>query len=67
MPKTVSAANKTEKTITLAFEDATLMAIICGQHNQTLTRLEMALPIKADSFETPQDFEGFGGRMAGAL
>ena len=50
MPKTVSAASKTDKTITLAFEDAQQMAIICGQHNQTLTRLEMALSIKADSF-----------------
>ena len=50
MPKTVPAAKKTEKTLSLAFEDASLMAIICGQHNQTLTRLEMALSIKADSF-----------------
>ena len=50
MPKTVPAAKKTEKTLSLAFEDASLMSIICGQHNQTLTRLEMALSIKADSF-----------------
>ena len=34
------------------------MAIICGQHNQTLTRLEMALSIKADSFGNEVSLSG---------
>ena len=39
-----------EKKFVLAFEDATLFTVICGQHNQTLAKLEQALDIKADSF-----------------
>ena len=39
-----------EKNLVLAFEDASLFTVICGQHNQTLAKLEQALDIKADSF-----------------
>ena len=45
--KKVSSA---EKNLVLAFEDAALFQLICGEHNQTLAKLEQSLDIKADSF-----------------
>ena len=39
-----------DKRLVLAFEDASLFTLICGQHNQTLAKLEQILNIKADSF-----------------
>ena len=39
-----------DKRLVLAFEDASLFTLICGQHNQTLAKLEQILDIKADSF-----------------
>ena len=39
-----------EKSLVLSFEDANLFTVICGQHNQTLAKLEQALDIRADSF-----------------
>jgi len=39
-----------DKKLTLSFEDAALFTVICGQHNQTLAKLEQALDIRADSF-----------------
>ena len=50
MAKQSTNPSKAEKSLILAFEDSALFATICGQHNQTLSRLEQALSIKADSF-----------------
>ncbi len=55
MAKNENSAQRTqgeqeEKSLVLSFEDATLFTVICGQHNQTLAKLEQALDIRADSF-----------------
>ena len=47
--KSQPAASDAKK-LTLSFEDAALFSVICGQHNQTLAKLEQALDIRADSF-----------------
>ena len=49
-PQTKKPASSESKRLVLAFEDASLFTLICGQHNQTLAKLEQALSIKADSF-----------------
>ena len=47
-----------DKRLVLAFEDASLFTLICGQHNQTLAKLEQILDIKADSFGNEITLEG---------
>ena len=57
--KTKSQLEKTQdKRLVLAFEDASLFTLICGQHNQTLAKLEQILDIKADSFGNEITLEG---------
>ena len=48
--KETSSSKMQDKRLVLAFEDASLFTLICGQHNQTLAKLEQILNIKADSF-----------------
>ena len=48
--KEMSSSKVQDKRLVLAFEDASLFTLICGQHNQTLAKLEQILNIKADSF-----------------
>jgi len=43
-------ASKTVKHLTIAFEDPSVMALICGQNNETLSRIATSLAIEADSF-----------------
>lgn len=45
-----SNSDAQEKHLVLAFEDTSLFKLICGQHNQTLAKLEQILHIRADSF-----------------
>ena len=47
-----------DKRLVLAFEDASLFTLICGQHNQTLAKLEQILDIKADSFGNEITLQG---------
>lgn len=47
-----------DKRLVLAFEDASLFTLICGQHNQTLSKLEQILDIKADSFGNEITLQG---------
>ena len=47
-----------DKRLVLAFEDASLFTLICGQHNQTLAKLEQILNIKADSFGNEITLQG---------
>ena len=49
-PQKANGAKTADKRLVLAFEDATLFTLICGQHNQILAKLEQALSISADSF-----------------
>ena len=52
------AQDSQDKSLVLAFEDASLFTVICGQHNQTLAKLEQALDIKADSFGNEITLQG---------
>ena len=52
------AQDSQDKSLVLAFEDAALFTVICGQHNQTLAKLEQALDIKADSFGNEITLQG---------
>ena len=52
------AQDSKDKSLVLAFEDAVLFTVICGQHNQTLAKLEQALDIKADSFGNEITLQG---------
>ena len=50
MAKTEISNSTSEKSLNVTFEDASLFTLICGQHNQTLAKLEQILDIKADTF-----------------
>ncbi|MGC6516977.1 MAG: PhoH family protein, partial [Candidatus Puniceispirillaceae bacterium] len=52
------ATSAQDKRLVLAFEDASLFTMICGQHNQTLAKLEHILEIKADSFGNEITLQG---------